>query len=235
METIMILSVIIVLLFGALVYTLTKEQRQLIDDSKAFCSDYSQYPYDTLKAGLIGDMISIYENYQLNAIKTVQHIDSESIILDLDKVQKFLYHIKQGVKIHSKNLEKEKLGLRFYYAAYPKKSTWGQGLYEELGDLLESPITQNYEDKHTLVIVPIRENEQGEVVDFHPYFPDTYENGLNKYRRPQELLGTQEIDQSVFAESEVMALTGTSIDNLEAINHGGLYPPHNSRKLAFKN
>lgn len=113
---------------------------------------------------LIKALIDNYRQNQMNAINETMGItDSNSIWFDLPKLKKFINQIEhEGKKIHPECAE-EDLGIRFYYAAYPKIENW---------DIMEShPVPQEYSERHTLVMVPTlkKESEEGEIInyDFH--------------------------------------------------------------------
>ncbi|RXM49843.1 MULTISPECIES: hypothetical protein [unclassified Chryseobacterium] len=110
---------------------------------------------------LIKALIDNYRQNQMNAINETMGItDSNSIWFDLPKLKRFISQIEhEGKKIHPECAE-EDLGIRFYYAAYPKIENW---------DIMEShPVPQEYSERHTLVMVPTlkKESEDGEVVHF---------------------------------------------------------------------
>jgi len=230
--------IVLTIIIGALLYLQTS------DGGKYYCEDYSLENYSTLEKGLIGDMVSIYRINQLDAVNTMMRTrvtnpdlgfnGTESILFDMDTISKFLYHIKRGLLLNSNDPTNEKIGLRFYYAAYPKKSTWGSSGYKDLANFLGNNVTEQYQERHTLVIIPTRVNSNNVVVDFDPFDKKTYETGLTKYERSQELLGTTLVDNSPESKTTVMGLTGqTDNANTAARNHGSLYPPYPTTGLGF--
>lgn len=208
-------------------------------DSTSLCMDYDEYKPSTLKTGLIKDMVSIYKINQHNSITGSSSSpivdDARAVWFDLDTIKKFIYHIEKGVKKNSTN--PEKLGLRFYYASYPKKNFWGRGKgYDDLEEFANDPTKDLYETKHTIVMIPTI-NNNGTILDFNPFNKETYENGL-------EIPDTQyngEPSNDPTSQKPVMALTGAGDKSNEsdptqktaARNHGTLYPPGNVTGLRF--
>lgn len=204
---------------------------EIIENPKTdeLCLDYASYNPSQLSKGLINDMVSIYRNNQLKNINsttiTTTDGDAHSIWFDLDSIKKFIYHIEKGVE-QNKTESVNKLGLRFYYAAYPDKKTWGT-TYKDLGGFLGDTIKEKYEKLHTLVILPTRETKPGEDHDFNPFDAATFANGLPKYEN--------EMPKSAM-KIPVTALTPTSKtagEKTGAKNHGTLIPPDGKIVEAF--
>ncbi|MEP0264765.1 hypothetical protein [Dokdonia sp.] len=220
-------SIIAILLVGLSISVILNIQNQIGED---LCVDYSQYNPSTLETGLIGDMVSTYKNNQLNAMNaSMGHSETNSLTFDLETIDKFLFHIKKGVEANSKDFKNEKLGLRIYYAAYPQDMSQ----YTDLNDLMNNTTTQQYAKKLTMVMIPIRENDKNEIVDFNPFEFDTYEDGLPKYQKPEDLTGTNSKDTSPEALKPVMSITVSNTQNKVAQNHGNLFPPYPDTGAAF--
>lgn len=110
---------------------------------------------------LIKALIENYRQNQMIAINEAMGItDAHSIWFDLPKLKKFINQIEhEGRKIDPECTE-EDLGIRFYYAAYPKIENW---------DIMEShPVPEEYSERHTLVMVPTlkKESEEGKTLHF---------------------------------------------------------------------
>lgn len=207
--------------------------------SKSVCMDFNQYQPSTLKTGLVGDMVSIYRTKQLADIKVKSGMDDAySVWFDLDSIKKFIYHIEKGVEQNATAGSDNRLGLRFYYASYPDHTTWSDPAYTDLSGFAADPSKQNYEYKHTLVLLPTI-NIAGNDKDFNPFSKATFTTGLPKYTKPSsENKEPITIDNSPAAGVDVFAITGSKdvhdpIDNRTAKNHGGLYPPDNMNGLSF--
>jgi hypothetical protein len=213
--------------------------------SSQICNDYSNYQPSTLQTGLVGDMISIYRKKQHKTITTnLLPEDAHTIWFDLETIKKFIFHFEKNVQKNGIS-NAEKLGLRIYYASYPKKETWKNEQYQELTGFLGNPLTEKYEEKHTLVMLPTI-NINGKNTDFNPLNIDTYTTGLPIYKRPNSDIDTF-VDQSVAAKVSVMALTADSskrnstgsqtqtvtTGGTMAQNHGALYPPFSVDGAAF--
>lgn len=113
---------------------------------------------------LIKALIDNYRQNQMSAINEAMGItDAHSIWFDLPKLKNFINLIEQEASKINSECTPEDLGIRFYYAAYPKIENW---------DIMEShPVPQEYSERHTLVMIPTlkKECEKGEIVhyDFH--------------------------------------------------------------------
>lgn len=110
---------------------------------------------------LIKALIDNYRQNQMNAINETLGIkDAHSIWFDLPKLKNFINQIEYEASKINPEYAPEDLGIRFYYAAYPKIENW---------DIMEShPVPEEYSERHTLVMIPTlkKENEEGEVVHF---------------------------------------------------------------------
>jgi hypothetical protein len=228
----------------ALGISITFNITNTVESTNTYCMDYSKEDYSTLETGLVGDMVSIYRDTHLDAINKEIRLSqgssyngTRSLVIDLNTMQKFIYHIRQGLKQNGKDLSLETLGLRFYYAAYPEKNTWGNGTnqYPDLADLLGNPITESYVGRHTLVMIPTRVNGNNEVVDFNPFNNTTYE-GLGLYisnlktdPKTCELL----LDKSPEGKEPVFAKILSSETEMFR-NHGSMYPPYPVQGMSFQ-
>lgn len=208
-------------------------------DTTSVCMDFNKYNPSTLKTGLIRDMVSIYRNTQLQSIEgsTTNAVkgDAYSVWFDLDTIKKFIYHIEKGVQKNG-DITTNKLGLRFYYAAYPNKMFWGKGKgYDDLEEFTTDASKAAYENKHTIIMIPTIDNGKN-IIDFNPFDKLTYTNGLTKLDEPFN----GEPSNNPISKIPVMALTGAggstagSIDGKTAAkNHGILVPPGQTIGLSF--
>lgn len=120
---------------------------------------------NTIASELVRNLISNYRNNQMQAVnKELGITDSHSIWFDLPKLKKFIECIETEARNVHPDVSENDLGIRFYYAAYPKAEDWA---------IMEShPVEQEYAQRHTLVMVPTlkKEDELGEMLhyDFCP-------------------------------------------------------------------
>lgn len=110
---------------------------------------------------LIKALIDNYRQNHLSAINTALGIqDAHSIWFDLPKLKNFIAKIEEeAAKVNPATSEAD-LGIRFYYATYPKQENWS---------MMDShPVPVQYAGKHTLVMIPTlkKAGEAGELVDF---------------------------------------------------------------------
>lgn len=163
---------------------------------------------DTMTHDLIQILVDNYRNNQLKSVKEKLGIeDAHSIHFDLATLKKFISEIEALSLAGNPDISIDDLGIRFYYAAYPKAENWNI--------MAQTPVKKEYAGRHTLVMVPTikKEDENGEPgnYDFNP------------------------LAKSGHFEKRAMAL-GKGEDNTEegvvCQNHGALIPP-DSKKTEF--
>ncbi|SMO94723.1 hypothetical protein SAMN06265171_11450 [Chryseobacterium rhizoplanae] len=120
----------------------------------------------TMSNSLIQALIDNYRQTHLNVINTALGIDdAHSIWFDLPKLKNFIANIEAEATKANPDASTEDLGVRFYYATYPKQENWS---------IMDShPVPIEYAGRHTLVMVPTlkKTNETGELIDydFNPF------------------------------------------------------------------
>ncbi len=120
----------------------------------------------TMSNSLIQTLIENYRQNHLSAINTTLGIqDAHSIWFDLPKLKSFIAKIEEEAAKVDPATSEEDLGIRFYYASYPKQENWS---------IMDShPVPQEYAEKHTLVMIPTlkKADEAGELIDydFNPF------------------------------------------------------------------
>lgn len=120
---------------------------------------------NTMTCDFIQTLVNNYRNNHLAFVKDKLGIDdAHSIHFDLATLKKFISDIETETQKNSPNTTDKDLGIRFYYAAYPKKDDWGI--------MNNTPIGIEYAEKHTLVMVPTikKDDGQGDILpyDFNP-------------------------------------------------------------------
>ena len=155
---------------------------------------------NTMSCEFIQTLITNYRNNHLAFVKDRLGIDdAHSIHFDLDTLKKFISDIENETRKNAPNATDQDLGIRFYYAAYPKKEDW---------DIMkDTPIEAEYAERHTLVMVPTLKADDGEgnmlPYDFNPL--------------------------STTGEGELLAMAsvrnGELRGNIISQNHGTLSPP----------
>jgi hypothetical protein len=195
----------------------------------SICMDYDTDPPPVLTTELVKSMVMQYKGVQLNNIQTATTnpipVDAQSIWFDLETLKKFLYHIEHNVGKNYEEGRDKKIGVRIYYAAYPKN--------EEMKRMAETQkeenftFNPNYEGLHTLVMIPTISGQDGENYDFNPLDKKTY-NGFTKM---------EQSDKFSFINSNYSTLTlgpnlepevTTTTPNPNPVisrNHGSLAPP----------
>lgn len=164
---------------------------------------------NTMTCEFIQALINNYRKNQMISInKDLGIQDAHSIHFDLLTLKKFISDIEAETQKTNPNVSEKDLGIRFYYAAYPKADEW---------DIMQNtPIGTEYAERHTLVMVPTirKADENGEFLsyDFNP-------------------LGASE-------KGEFMAMAsakkiGLQDDDLLSQNHGSLNPPNDPKVELF--
>lgn len=211
-------------------------------NSNEICTDYSSYKKSKLTNGLVHDMVHLYRNNQLDNIQGVasKPIDQDAyaIWFDLDTIKKFIYHFENDMK-NDETYSKNKRGLRIYYAAYPDSVSWNKTEYKSsLTDMLKDPIKRNYEKRHTLVMIPTLQNNDGRIIDVNLFDKNTFANGIQKKEttRNGEMLPALR-PKPIFSLLSTARTSSTPLpnpaDEIAARNHGGLYPPDAITDLGF--
>ncbi|OBW41597.1 hypothetical protein AB670_02082 [Chryseobacterium sp. MOF25P] len=110
---------------------------------------------NTLPVDFIQNLVDNYRNNQLNCInQSIKIDDAHSVWFDLPALKSFIAEIEAQAQIVNPAVQSNDLGIRFYYAAYPENPA--------------QPIPSNYAKRHTLVMVPTKE-EEGLHYDFNPF------------------------------------------------------------------
>lgn len=116
---------------------------------------------NTMTNDLIRTLVENYRSNQLMSVKEKLGIeDAHSIHFDLTTLKKFISDIEALSITNNPDIHAEDLGIRFYYAAYPKAENW---------DLMaHTPVQKEYAGRHTLVMVPTikRKDDNGEMGDY---------------------------------------------------------------------
>ncbi|PIF43190.1 hypothetical protein CLU96_0094 [Chryseobacterium sp. 52] len=160
---------------------------------------------NTIASELVRKLIANYRDNQMQAVnKELGITDSHSIWFDLPKLKKFIASVEDEAKKANPEASEEDLGIRFYYAAYPKADDWA---------IMEShPVEREYAERHTLVMIPTlkKEDETGKMLN-HDFCPSNDGSTLAMTSKAK-----QPINLEALAE-----------------NHGTLSPPHDPRGEEF--
>ncbi|SDQ30720.1 hypothetical protein SAMN05421664_1071 [Chryseobacterium soldanellicola] len=161
---------------------------------------------NTMTCDFIQKLVDNYRTNHLVSIKAKQGIDdAHSIHFDLPTLKKFISDIETETQKNNPAVTDQDLGIRFYYAAYPKATDWAI--------MADTPIGVEYAEKHTLVMVPTMkmEDEGGQMLsyDFNPLENDS------------KILA--------MASSKNSGISGEVISQ----NHGNLIPPDSTKTESF--
>lgn len=124
---------------------------------------------NTMKLDLVQEMVTNYQTKQYQSILTNKdnpmEFDAQSVRFSLDALKNFITTIEEQVALHPEH-DLKKLGVRFYYCAYPESESWNdhQGL---------ANVPTEYAKLHTLVAIPTAVINDVES-DFDPLDVNTY-------------------------------------------------------------
>ncbi len=200
------LSTLLLILFLA---SCTSSDNEVVDTTATLPSTRA-VKSSTMSYKLINEMINNYRDNQLVAIESASpnaiKEDAQSIRFDIETLKAFIASVETNAR---NNGNTKNLGIRFYYAAYPEVNKWTTEGYEDLQELLDDPITQQYGNKHTLIMIPTMEQVNGRHVDFNPLDVNTYDNGI-------------------IVDAEDVSRYTKQTTSGAAQNHGSLIPPGNT-------
>ncbi len=195
---------------------------------KIICQDYSDKTISKLPVNLIYDMVGLYSPRQSAINPNFTMEDARAVWFDLETLKKFLYHIEYTAKKMDDKVKTEDLGVRVYYARYPRKEYWENKYGGILKGFHHDQKTQEYGMKHTLIMVPTIRGETTDM-DFNPIDRGTYKTGLPDFS------SIQRYDQHVSAIVPLPESPKTPLEYSGSQNHGGLFPPGESDGLSFIN
>lgn len=135
------------------VSTSTRNEQTMREAGSNTVSQYRSAP-PSMPYATIAQMIGNYRSNQLSAINgTLGMSDAYAACFDLDSIENFIDHLRQRASASGCTLL-NKLGIRFYYAAYSTPAEGG--------------VPYSYSRKHTLVMIPAYKSSYGYYVDFDP-------------------------------------------------------------------
>ncbi|MBY0485627.1 MAG: hypothetical protein K2P85_00310 [Flavobacteriaceae bacterium] len=237
-QTLKLFTIIIVtaIITAFLTHYLCKKKDQVVipdkDRSTTICMDYDVEPPAMLTTELVKSMVVKYDSVQLNNIQsaTTNAVprDARAIWFDLETLKKFMYHIEHNVSKNYTLSRNKKIGVRIYYAAYPKNQKM-----KEMASSQADPnfsYNPNYENLHTLVMIPTITGEDGINYDFNPLDATTYSGFVNMDKKNiYSFINSNYSILSLGTSSNPTAtVNGTSqsgTNNISARNHGMLSPP----------
>ncbi|MCZ4223631.1 hypothetical protein [Pedobacter rhodius] len=176
------------------------------------------YP-NTMDVRTIHELVDNYRNNQLAAINKVLGLDDAySVSFGLSTLKKFITDIESYSKKVDPRITDSVLGVRFYYAAYPKDTEWDNFEGEKL-------VGKDYAQKHTLIMIPTLKKKisSGNHLDydFNPLDRKTFSAN----------------DRDENKQVEMMVMYAESSDKpsrqVMAQNHGQLIPPAEAGQQAY--
>lgn len=211
-----ILLVILAISFIAYAYFHPPQFLSSSTKKDTICMNYANEPFSKLKVDLIHNMTRGYKANQLSHIKAVMDDDAHSISFDLETLKRFIYHIE--INAQKNDTPKESLGLRMYYSRYPNQETWSNQ-YDDLKGFLNNSITKQYQNRHTLVMIPTI-IKKGIHMDFNPLHKETYTEKMSLFKEYHSSNTTKSIPGLTITKESSINSSSTT-----AQNHGSLIPP----------
>lgn len=196
---------VIVFLCGALVYYLLQKLTGLLNKGER------RGKPTTMDPAIIQQMVDNYRDNHLATVNKLMEIkDAHSVSFGLKTLKKFIGDIEFYTKKVDGRITDGALGIRFYYAAYPKENEWSA--FEN-----EKEIGRDYAQKHTLIMIPTLKKKAGNGAyldyDFNPLDSSTFPMKERSKEQPVTLMAMSS-DSGDSQSREVMAQ-----------NHGQLIPP----------
>ncbi|WP_298507944.1 hypothetical protein [uncultured Kordia sp.] len=204
--------------------------------------NYNDESINRMPAQIVSDMIFGYQDKQLKIINSgIDTDDTKAIWFDLETLKKFIYNIEKLSKCNG-NIPEEELGVRIYYAIYPKTEgctykgsnndnqfrfnyNWDMNIDRSIEN--SNSIEEDHLNRHTLVMIPTKKNDIGEHIDFNPYNTTSNREGLDYLFEDTDRCNEGILSLTVFPQNE-------GSENPNAQNHGGLFPPRGEKGMAFK-
>ncbi len=232
MKTRFLILTVLGVITTLIIYSCNITQGTISTINNTICSNYPDM--NTMEVQLIHKMTDKYKTNQLAAInnssRTIfspNYSDARAIWFDLETLKAFIHQIEIKAKNNVDPVPSTDLGIRIYYGSYPEESTWGS-TYKDLPGTGNNVLTPDYQERHTLVLVPTIRKDTLDV-DFNPLDPKTYKTPF---------LETEEYINGIMLRTgnptSILALPAIpSSGDTGAQNHGGLYPPLGNSGLAF--
>ncbi|WP_298140838.1 hypothetical protein [Flavobacterium sp.] len=201
--------------------------------SNDICMDYTTVPPPTLTSDLVSSMVGTYSGAQLNNIQTATTNpvpnDARAIWFELETLKKFLYHIEHSANENLSALNGRKLGVRIYYAAYPKNDKMKD--FSQYQTDTTFSFNPAYEGKHTLVMVPTISERDGNVYDFNPLDVNSYNGFVNM--TPKGRYSNSNSYQMLTLGAGAVEVTSSGSTTVNVRNHGTLFPPESTVGFGF--
>ncbi|WP_395066972.1 hypothetical protein [Flavobacterium sp.] len=207
------------------------------DRSNTICMDYNTDLPPVLTSELVKSMVAKYDSVQLynieNATSNAVPRDARAIWFDLETLKKFLYHIEHNVSKNYALGQNKRIGVRIYYAAYPKN--------ERMRDMSLTQADPNftyntdYENLHTLVMIPTISGANGVNYDFNPIDAATYNGFVNMDTKDKFsfINDSYSILTLGSGSDPVIPGSGQTNNSINARNHGVLTPPDSVLGFGF--
>lgn len=185
------------------------------EEPAPICKDYSQEPLDGISYETAKDMFINYKTHydKIGYLDNKEIIDAQSVWFDLETLKKFFYKIEDTLLKQNVTVPDLKLGIRIYYAAYPKKE-------DMAADPALSGLPPEYELHHTVFMVPTFTDKKDPQIkyDFNPWYPDL--DTQNQPTAVPDILRRRE-DDPALTTGFILSI-GSS---LYMQNHGQVGPP----------
>jgi hypothetical protein len=199
------------------------------------CMDYSSETPPSLTSGLVKSMVTKYNNTQLDYIQNAPGSqvpkDAQSIWFDLETLKKFLYHVENNANQHFNEFQNKKLGIRIYYAAYPKNEE--MRVFAQSQTDPDFSYNPDYQFLHTLVMMPTISAADGNNYDFNPLDVATYDGFIKMPTKDKVAYDNGSYPTLTFGPGSYSNSTTVSQSQNIVRNHGILCPPGNTNGISF--
>lgn len=197
----------------------------------SICMDYDNQQPATLTTDLIKSMVTKYGDTQLdyiqNTLGSVVPKDAKAIWFDIETLKRFLYHVEYNTSKNPTLSRDKRLGIRIYYAAYPKNTD--MRIFAQSQTDSTFSFNPDYENHHTLVMIPTISGADDKNYDFNPLDDKTYDGFVNmKGQDKGAYLQNNYPTLSIGPSAEPVSannLINQNSNGVVARNHGVLTPP----------
>lgn len=138
------------------------------EEIKCHCKSFTG-GFKGIPVKLAYEMVNLYKLHHWDGYKVSNNtdaVDARTVWFSLDSLKRYIWYIEEEVCKNS-CVNKDDLGLRFYYGEYPDKDTWAK--LDGESDPESMKHKELYQGLHTVLIVPTYYSKSSDMnVDFDP-------------------------------------------------------------------
>jgi hypothetical protein len=201
---------------------------------KVFCMDYNTVPFPGLDISAAQIMAYNYAKEHQQMVNGIAQVDtagrpvldstqSKSVWFSLDYIKNFIYQIeKANCQLQCAKIDPRKLGVRFYFAQYPKATDAAAAKPEF--SFLSSTAGGAYYGRNTLFMVPTYPDATLGDVDFDPRWSFAKDP---KACQPKTMTAITQMKEPYVGPIPMFMALMAAPDPNSMQNHGNICPPQN--------